>query len=607
MTITSHNSQKISKTRRISKLSTKLILVLVLSSLIPLLIYGIISIKVSRSAYFQSIAERNRWVAMSTAYQIESYIKHNLAILQGLANNIDRVYLNKWQKEIIIKNFFINFNEFREISLLDHQGLEVATSRLEGEKLRNRSQEEFFQKAIRGSVYLSKIFISNTLLPSMIIAIPLRSVGTIDGVLVGELDLSDMWELIDKIRIGTHGIVFVVSQSGLLIAHGDDEQKPDIFKHKNLAQLEIVKSTIQGKTATLTYTNDVGINVLGSGYPVKPLGWGVVAEQPTDEAFVLASRMSLTLSVLTILFLAIMITLGIIGGRQVTRPIYELIELTRAIASGNLSRSANVSSGDEFEELANSFNLMTLRLAELQEEIRLSERSSIFARLAAGLVHDLKHPIKNIENSSHLILRLYHDPEYRQFFQKTVQKEFSNINRFLEDLHDLTHSAPVVPIELNAEAFLMEMINLYRDETSQKGIELQFICKACGVRILADKFLLERIIKNLITNAIEAMPKGGLLQITLSRDDDQAELRPKMAKIIIEDTGVGIPKERLETLFTDYITTKKRGLGLGLAITKKNVLELGGTITVESELGKGTIFTLAFPLVSETKEQKEIS
>lgn len=242
---------------------------------------------------------------------------------------------------------------------------------------------------------------------------------------------------------------------------------------------------------------------------------------------------------------------------------------------------------------------MTARLIKLQEEIRSNERLTIFSRIAAGLVHDLKHPIKNIENASSLILRLHHDQEYREVFHKTVQREFSNINQFLNDLHNLTHPTPIAPIELHVEAVIKEMITLYRDEARQKGIDLRLISQAQDVRISADRFLFERIIKNLMTNAIEAMPQGGTLRINLIRYILKYGHRQGQdsVKISIEDTGAGIPADRVDTLFTDYITTKKRGLGLGLAITKKNVSELGGSIMVQSEVDKGTVFTLSFPIV----------
>ncbi len=587
-------------------------------------------------------------MAVRAAEQIELYLKNNLNILSGLANNINRIYLNQWQKEIMIKNYATNFEVFKKICLLDGTGQEVATSNLE-EKLSDRSGEDFFQSAIQGNAYFSEIFISDNLVPSIIIALPIKKLNSIDGVIAGEIDLSDMWKLIDSIRIGEKGIALVVSKSGLLIAHGDNERKQDVFKQKRLHDLTIVKTILQGEEASLTYKNQAGLQVLGVGHPLKLLNWGVIIEQPTSEAFMIATWMTRILSISIVIVLVIMIIIGIAGGKRAVKPIYELIGATRVIASGDLRKKVKVSTGDEFEELADSFNLMSDKLIMLQKESRLNERWSIFARIAAGLVHDLKHPIKNIENCSNLILRLYNDQDYRRLFHESVQKEFRNINRFLSNLHNLTHPDPIATIALNLKTALSEIISLYENETKQKEIEVKLISPAQNLRILADKFLFDRIIKNLMTNAIDAMPRGGLLSITLSEDkyrqaksvhdgcrnsesihgkpgkdisgidksrrgvsgkvlsghyepginkssQDKSVHRLGSAEISIEDTGRGIPKERVDTLFTDYISTKRKKLGLGLAVTKKNVSELGGTITVESEPGKGSIFTLSFPL-----------
>ncbi|MGA1823124.1 MAG: ATP-binding protein [bacterium] len=577
----------------IKHISTKLIVLLIISVLAPLLIYGVISIRTARVACLQSVSEGNTNVAIGTAEQLELYLENTINILRGLADNINRIYLTTWQKEVIIRNVVISFDEFRKIDIIDRTGLQTATSSLD-EGSFDRANEEPFKTAIQGKTYFSEVFISDRLVPSIIIALPIQGASDIDGVMVGEVDLSAMWSLVDSIKIGEKGFAFVVSKSGLLIAQGDNEHKPDLFKQKNLYDLDIVKSVLEGKTTTMIYKNEEGIKVLGVGHPVTLSGWGVIIEQPAGEAFMVASRMTLNLSILIAFFLAIIIIIGTIGGRQLVKPIYELIEATRAISSGDLTKKVTVSSLDEFEELGNSFNMMTEKLLKLKEEIRITERFSIFARIAAGLVHDLKHPIKNIENSSNLILRLYKDQEYREVFHKTVKREFRNINRFLNDLHNLTHPTPIAPIALNVEDVLNTIINLYKEEAGRKGIEVKLMATGCdcrALRIVADKFLFERIIKNLITNAIEAMPEGGLLSIALTINNLE-----RSASIAIEDTGIGIPKERVETIFTDYITTKRKGIGLGLAITKKNVLELKGSITVESEVDKGSIFTVTFPL-----------
>jgi signal transduction histidine kinase len=104
-----------------------------------------------------------------------------------------------------------------------------------------------------------------------------------------------------------------------------------------------------------------------------------------------------------------------------------------------------------------------------------------------------------------------------------------------------------------------------------------------------DLFAINRVYRNLITNAMQATPPRGRVVVRTTRDGEAAIVE-------VADTGCGIPKERLDTIFDDFVTTKRRGLGLGLAISKKIVEQLGGTIGVTSEVGVGTTFTIRFPL-----------
>jgi signal transduction histidine kinase len=233
---------------------------------------------------------------------------------------------------------------------------------------------------------------------------------------------------------------------------------------------------------------------------------------------------------------------------------------------------------------------MTEELLKLQQETRRNERAVTFGKIASGLVHDLKHPIKSIENSSRLLLKMYDDPNFRETFHKNVNREFANINRFLDDLHNLTHPMPLKPISLNIHKVIHEALEGYRPEAERNGIRIQRQFQKDNFRISADRFAIERVLKNLILNAIEAMPLGGDLVLTTRSDGQWVE-------IDVQDTGCGIPQERLETIFEDYVTTKRKGLGLGLAISKKIAQDLNGTIKVQSEPGKGSTFTLKFPLL----------
>jgi signal transduction histidine kinase len=118
--------------------------------------------------------------------------------------------------------------------------------------------------------------------------------------------------------------------------------------------------------------------------------------------------------------------------------------------------------------------------------------------------------------------------------------------------------------------------------------------------IEGDRFALGRVYRNLITNAIQATEPGGQVTIATSRAGDRVE-------VTVTDTGSGIPAERLSAIFDDFVTTKRRGLGLGLAISKRIVEQLDGTIAVESEVGRGTAFTLRFPARDDRTAQAAAS
>ena len=572
-----------------TRISTKLIILLVSAALIPLVLFGIFSIMASRAANYRSVSEGNLNVAERAAGQIELYVENGTQILKGIAENINRTHLEPWQKETIIKNYVINLEQFHEIYLTDRNGMQVATTEL-GTELADRSKDLALVTAIRGEVYRSGVYISDQLVPMMTISLPIIRLNEVDGAVVGVIDLIDMWNLVDSMRIGQEGFAFVISKQGMLIAHGRDDAKPGVIKRENRRQWEIAKRVLSGKSGVLTYRNDRGEEVLGVCAPMKSLGWGLVIEQPTREAYATARRMTSQLVFLIIIFVILMTIIGLWGGQQIVGPIRELIRGTRAVSMGDLSQRVQVKTRDEFSELGLSFNRMTEELLDLQEGIRRNERAVTFGKIASGLVHDLKHPIKSIENSSKLVLKMYDDPHYRETFHKTVNREFANINRFLDDLHNLTHPIPLKPISLNIHKVMDEVIETYRPEAERKGVRVFQQFQGNNVRISADRFAIERVLKNLVLNAIEAMPQGGDLVI-------KAKANGQWVEIEIQDTGCGIPNERLGTIFEDYVTTKRKGLGLGLAISKKIIQDLDGTIGVESEPGKGTTFTLKFPLL----------
>jgi signal transduction histidine kinase len=231
---------------------------------------------------------------------------------------------------------------------------------------------------------------------------------------------------------------------------------------------------------------------------------------------------------------------------------------------------------------------MADRLVELQEDVRKQERQAMFGRIAAGLVHDLSHPIQNIGNSCKLIVKMFDDLEYRETFRRTVEREMVIIKRVLDDLRNIARPIPLERFAVEINRSVAEAVESMQQHADTAGVTLRAELSPEPAYIEGDVFALGRVYRNLILNAIQATAPGGMIVVESEGRGDRIQIR-------VQDTGCGIPHERLTAIFEDFVTTKRRGLGLGLAISRKIVEQLGGQISVSSEVGRGTTFVLEFP------------
>ena len=277
--------------------------------------------------------------------------------------------------------------------------------------------------------------------------------------------------------------------------------------------------------------------------------------------------------------------------RSFINPILTLTRGTRALAEGRLDERVPVDSTDEIGQLGVAFNNMADKLVELQEDVRKKERQAMFGRIAIGLVHDLSHPIQNIGNSCKLIVKMFDDVEYRESFRRTVERELAQVKRVLDDLRNVARPLPLEKFPIDVNKALAELSESMRTTAESSGLTLETQLLFGSLFVEGDLFALNRVYRNLVINAFQATPPHGRVIVRTLRQDG-------FAIIEIADTGCGIPPERLDSIFDDFATTKRRGLGLGLAISKKVVEQLGGTISVTSQVGLGSTFTLRFPLTN---------
>ena len=236
---------------------------------------------------------------------------------------------------------------------------------------------------------------------------------------------------------------------------------------------------------------------------------------------------------------------------------------------------------------------MAVKLYELQEDVRRQERQAMFGRIAAGLVHDLSHPIQNIGNSCRLIVNLFDDHDYRATVRHTVDREFASIKLVLANLRNLVRPMSLERFPVDVNRSVAEVVESMQVLADTAGVGLDIRLSAGRPFIEADIFALGRVYRNLMLNAIEATAPGGLITLSTEQRD---------SRILVRNTGTGIPHDRLENIFKDFKTTKRTGLGLGLAISRKSVNQLGGDISVTSTVGHGTTFSMEFDRVEGRPE-----
>src|SRR5579871_3886709 len=580
----------------IRRIALRFALLLALAAVVPLVAYGVVSIWSLQRGTRESIVTGNENVATRAAEEIRRYVVTNAELLKALAADLQDTGLTVAQQDQILKNYVLQFREFRELTLFDEAGHVVATSRVGPPRVAIPKTARLDVDGVR----MSPMRVDEDLLPTAVFGIHLLKLNEPAGWLAGEFSLEEMWRMVDRIRIGENGYAMVLAADGRVIAHGDPDKKALVAQTRSATTNPLAALAANGPVAR-EYDGDNGRRELGVAAPIPALGWTVVVEQPTREAFAGAMQLQRQLIVAISAALFVMVGVGYLFGRSFINPILELKRATHDVAAeGRLDTRVDIRRRDEFGDLGESFNMMADRLVELQENLKRQERQAMFGRMAAGLVHDLSHPIQNIGNSTRLLLRDDVDPESRDMFRRTIDRELGTLKRFMDDLRNIVKPKPIERFAMDMNTSVSEVVESIRTEAERHALEIRTHYADGPLTIEGDRFALGRVYRNLITNAIQATPAGGVITVTTARDGARVEVR-------VADTGSGIPPERLGAIFDEFVTTKRRGLGLGLAISKRIVEQLDGTIDVQSEVGRGTAFTLRFPAFDDRNVQAAAS
>lgn len=228
----------------------------------------------------------------------------------------------------------------------------------------------------------------------------------------------------------------------------------------------------------------------------------------------------------------------------------------------------------------------------LEEKLRQADRLVALGTLSAGLAHEIKNPLSAIKTFVQLLPQKIGNPSFMEKFNITVPREIDRINHLVEDLLELTRKRARPLVDLKVDSLILQVIDLHGEDLKKRQIVLQDHLDQTVPPIHGDAETLYRAFSNLIINAIQAMPNGGTLSISSKLDSSSPSV-----EITFRDTGIGMDQTTAKNIFNPFFTTKDKGVGLGLALTRKIIEDHRGMIEVVSEKGMGTTFTILLPVV----------
>jgi signal transduction histidine kinase len=467
----------------------------------------------------------------------------------------------------------------------------------------------------------------------MVCAFPvLGADGQLQAIVTAGLDLAWLSELVAQAQLPEGTTLTVIDHNGTVLARHPD---PGRWVGQTLPEAAVVRAILtKAGEGTVQAQGLDGVSRL---YAFAPLGDGVetgaFVAVGIHSTIAFADAEGALVRNLALLGLAALLALSAawVGGNLlITRPVQALLRTTEQLATGDLSTRAKLHHGiGELRQLASTLDQMvealeqrvaerkraeealkgyserleqmveerTKELREAQDRLVRNEKLAVLGQLPGGVGHELRNPLGVISNATYYLqMSLAPDQpgassradettatarEYLEIIASQVHKA----EKIVSDLLDFSRTRPAERQEIAVSQLVAEVLNR---QPPPDEVEVVTRIPSDLPPVFVDLLQIEQVLGNLITNAYQAMPLCGSL--TLSAQAEEASVR-----LAVTDTGCGIPPENLDKIFEPLFTTRARGIGLGLAVSKNLVEVNGGSIQVESQEGQGSTFTVTLP------------
>ena len=592
-------------------------------TLVALLAVGLLLLSGALEMYFgyrearQQIASVQIVQAQAAAERIAQYlgvIEHGLQDATKLRLDDTETGLRQRREEFYrLMVLFPALVELQETNAAGHESLFI--SRTEPDRFGSAlplKEPALAASLLDGRVHYGQTYDSDGAEPFVRLCVPHD--GPHRSVTVAAVNLRFLGDVVSKLHLGQGGRAYVLDRSNRLIAH---PRPTHVLRKLDLSATGIVQAARAGNGAAASTgvhavdTTDLeGQPVIATAWSLPGLDWLVFIEQPRSEALAPA----LATLTRTMLLVAAAGALAILASRwfarQMAAPIVKLREATRRLAAGDLQQEVRVDTGDEIELLATDFSLMARQLHDSYSglENKVRERTAELAirkeeaeranaaktRFLAAASHDLRQPMHSISLLVSLLNEQLRDPAQAGVARR-VQSAVDAMEGLFGSLLDISKldSGAVHPeiIDVDIGALIGMVGQSFAVEAASRGLKLRAICRHALVR--SDPVILERILNNLVANAIRYTQAGGVLVGCRPRGEHLA--------VLVVDTGIGIAPAHLGHIFDEFYrvdaksASASKGLGLGLSIVQRSAQILGHALSVRSVPGKGSVFEIMLP------------